>query len=762
MKQFVLCSRHLPALSLAVLAMAALAASSASQADRAIDNLRAFAKLYGYVRFFHPADEASAIDWAKFAVYGAERVKIARSSDELRVILEELFLPIAPAAQIYPTGEPPEPVPLVPVDTTGLKLVAWQHLGVGLGGSGSIYRSKRLNRTLEVAAGGRGFGTVTNGVRADAYQGKRVKLRAWVRSEVTGTGNQSRLWLRVDLPGGAMGFFDNMSDRPITSGEWAAYEIEGTVADDAVAIAFGCFLQGEGRVWADDFELLALDEVGGWQPIDIGNPGFEEGEEGGKPTEWLTPHPGYSYRVTSESPHGGDLAVLIENETVAVSAPLFDAHPQVHEVIESEIGAGLSCRVPLALYSDSVGTLSPASEYPLDPLVAALDAIDLETLTADDEAVRLGDVVIAWNVFQHFYPYFDVVDVDWDAELTSSLQAALSDENGEHFFYTLSRLVANVRDGHGRVFHPDYSERARLPFLVEWIEGHVVVTFSQDAALKTGDVIERIDGMDAEEALLDRERYISGSPQWRRYRALRAFGAGEAGTTADLLIERGGESREVQIERRELREPLSEPARDNIELLQEGVYYVNLSRAEMPEINERIEELAAARGIVFDLRGYPRGNHGVISHLLTSADTSDAWMRVPQIIYPDRERPAGFQNHGWGLPVREPHIGGKLVFLTDGRAISYAESFMSFVEHYKLAEIVGQPTAGTNGNVNPFALPGGFRITWTGMKVVKHDGSQHHLIGIQPTIPVERTIRGVIKARDEFLERALEIINRGS
>jgi C-terminal processing protease CtpA/Prc len=762
MKQSILCSRHLPALSLALLAVGALAPSSASQADRAIENVRAFAKLYGYVRFFHPADEASAIDWEKFAVYGAERVKIARSSDELRTTLEELLLPIAPAAQIYPTGEPPEPVSLVPVDTSGLKLVAWQHLGVDMGSPGSIYRSKRLNRTLEVAAGGRGFGTVTNGVGAEAYQGKRVKLRAWVRTEVMGTGNQGRLWLRVDLPGGRMGFLDNMSDRPITSSEWAAYEIEAAVADDAVAIAFGCFLLGEGRVWADDFELLVLDEDGGWQPIEISNPGFEEGEKDGKPREWLTPTPGYSYRVTSESPHSGDLAVLIQNETLVLSGPLFDAHPEVHEVIEKEIGAGLSCRVPLALNSDSVRTLSPASEYPLAPLLAALDAIDLETLTADDEAVRLGDVVIAWNVFQHFYPYFDVVDVDWDAELMSSLQAALSDENGEDFFYTLSRLVANVRDGHGNVFHPDYSQRGRLPFLVDWIEGRVLVTFSRDAAVRRGDIIGQIDGIDAEQALRDSERYVSGSRQWRRYRALQAFGAGEAGTRADLLIERGGEILEVQIERRELQEPLSEPRRDNIELLQEGIYYVNLSRAEMSEISERIEELAAARGVVFDLRGYPRGNHGVISHLLESADTSAAWMQVPQVVYPDHDRPAGFDNRGWGLPVLEPHIGGKVVFLSDGRAISYAESFMSFIEHYKLAEIVGQPTAGTNGNVNPFTLPGGFRITWTGMKVVKHDGSQHHLIGILPTVLAERTIQGVIEGRDEFLERALEILNQGS
>jgi C-terminal processing protease CtpA/Prc len=138
-------------------------------------------------------------------------------------------------------------------------------------------------------------------------------------------------------------------------------------------------------------------------------------------------------------------------------------------------------------------------------------------------------------------------------------------------------------------------------------------------------------------------------------------------------------------------------------------------------------------------------------------------MRVPRIILPDYERLAGMTEHGWALTPAEPHIAGHVVFLTSGRAISYAESFMSFVEHYRLGEIVGQPTAGANGNVNAITLPGGFRVTFTGMRVVKHDGSQHHLIGIQPTIPMGRSIEGIRQGRDEFLEKALEVIRaRGS
>jgi C-terminal processing protease CtpA/Prc len=85
---------------------------------------------------------------------------------------------------------------------------------------------------------------------------------------------------------------------------------------------------------------------------------------------------------------------------------------------------------------------------------------------------------------------------------------------------------------------------------------------------------------------------------------------------------------------------------------------------------------------------------------------------------------------------------------------------MGIVEAYKLGAIVGGPTAGTNGNVNPFTLPGGYRLIWTGMQVLKHDGSRHHGVGILPTVPVVRTIAGVAAGRDELLEKAIEVVSR--
>ena len=109
-------------------------------------------------------------------------------------------------------------------------------------------------------------------------------------------------------------------------------------------------------------------------------------------------------------------------------------------------------------------------------------------------------------------------------------------------------------------------------------------------------------------------------------------------------------------------------------------------------------------------------------------------------------------------PLEVPRFKGKIAFITDGRAISFAESVMAIVEHYKMGAIVGDPTAGTNGNINPFTLPGEYTIIFTGMKVIKHDGSVHHGVGVLPTVPTKRTIAGVAAGRDELLEKALEVV----
>ena len=46
------------------------------------------------------------------------------------------------------------------------------------------------------------------------------------------------------------------------------------------------------------------------------------------------------------------------------------------------------------------------------------------------------------------------------------------------------------------------------------------------------------------------------------------------------------------------------------------------------------------------------------------------------------------------------------------------------------------------------------------MRVLKHDGSQHHGIGILPTVPASQTLEGVRQGRDEVLEKGIEIVSK--
>ena len=732
------------------------------RSEVSIENLRAFAKLYGYVRYFHPSDAASSVDWERFAVHGITQVENASSPAELKGTLEALFEPLAPTVQLYTEGEPP-PAPhasLTPEDTTGLAFVAWQHRGLGNPGP---YRSRRLNRLSDTPRDS-SFGTVIQTIDAAPYRGMEIKLEGAVRAEVQGSGNRAQLWLRVDRPGEQMGFFDNMQDRPVTSSEWGTYTITGEVAGNAEEVAFGGFLFGEGKAYFDSFRLsVREDNTAVWRPVPLENPGFEADDPGDPPTGWRKNPPDYRFLSAAGGAFEGEsaLAIFPDRETREQEiGPLFDARPGPGEVVEKSLGHGLMVQLPLALYSRGGQTLRPDDAPSLEPLIAELGTPDMTSLSAEDDALRYANVVMAWNIFQHFYPYFDVIEADWDAVLTETLRRAEDDRTSEDLLYTLRWMVAQLGDGHGRVNHPVTEHEAGLPFLVDEVEGQIVVVATAEeveSCLQRGDVVVSLDGTPVEQVLTDAKVYISGSPQWKTVRALREFGRGQRGTQARLLLKRPGETLTCEVARRydgSIQEARPEP----IEELREGIYYVDLSRTSISTIIAERQALAAAKGIVFDLRGYPDSNHDVLRYLTENTLRSAHWQK-PQLIYPDQEDRVGYDTSGrWNLVPGALRFTGKIVFLTDARAISYAESVMGIVEHYALGEIVGRPTAGANGDVNPFTLPGGYSFYWTGMRVVKHDGSQHHLVGIQPTVPVARTLEGVREGRDEDLERALELI----
>ena len=102
------------------------------------------------------------------------------------------------------------------------------------------------------------FATFTQGIQAEPYKGKRLKLSGWVK--VAGVDRQAGLWMRVDGKEASPLAFDNMGGRPIrgTLG-WKKYDIVLDIPAGAEEIYLGFLMSGPGRAWVDD---LALEVVG--------------------------------------------------------------------------------------------------------------------------------------------------------------------------------------------------------------------------------------------------------------------------------------------------------------------------------------------------------------------------------------------------------------------------------------------------------------------------------------------------------------------
>ena len=181
-----------------------------------------------------------------------------------------------------------------------------------------------------------------------------------------------------------------------------------------------------------------------------------------------------------------------------------------------------------------------------------------------------------------------------------------------------------------------------------------------------------------------------------------------------------------------------------------GIYYEN---SRQTDFDKELSNLVKAKGIIVD----PLSDVSkIIPHLIKKPVWSPFW-NIPVTRFPDREN-VTFSSSRWKIDPVKPYLNAKIAFIEEPFNVSSGETFLSFIDHYKLGKLIGDTTAGTNGNANWVSLMGGYTIMWTGMKVLRQDSTQHHLIGYRPDYPVKRTIKAIKENRNEYLEKALDIL----
>lgn len=112
-------------------------------------------------------------------------------------------------------------------------------------------------------------------IDATGYRGMNFRVESVARVEPGADKMaQVRMWARVDLTKGR-GFFNNMSDRPVTSNKWTTCVIEGKIDTNAVTLYIGGLCFYTGKFYFDNFRLK-IETPDGWQEVVLSNPGFEQ------------------------------------------------------------------------------------------------------------------------------------------------------------------------------------------------------------------------------------------------------------------------------------------------------------------------------------------------------------------------------------------------------------------------------------------------------------------------------------------------------
>jgi C-terminal processing protease CtpA/Prc len=375
-------------------------------------------------------------------------------------------------------------------------------------------------------------------------------------------------------------------------------------------------------------------------------------------------------------------------------------------------------------------------------------------------------VIRAWNVIALFYPYRHLIG-DWDAVLPEFLARMENAATGRDYALGILEMMNRVADGHTSVYgHPLFGN-AVVPARVRWVEGAAVITHvseeAKQAGVAPGDAIRAIDGesMDAAMARF-RPLFTASTEAALRSKLCVMPLTGEPGSTVRLTLESiDGKTREVSLARDPNARAKVPPrvAGDVVQILPSNFGYVDLVRITVAQVDQMFETVKDTRGLIFDMRGYPQGTAWPIApRINTKKAKFGAQFRRSQVSAASFEKAeAGFY-FSQPLPLNDrglPIYDKPIAMIIDDRAISQSEHTGLFFEAASDLHFIGEPTAGANGDVTGFVLPGGIQVYFTGHDVRHADGRQLQRIGLQPDVPVSPTRAGLAAGRDELLEAAV-------
>ena len=194
------------------------------------------------------------------------------------------------------------------------------------------------------------------------------------------------------------------------------------------------------------------------------------------------------------------------------------------------------------------------------------------------------------------------------------------------------------------------------------------------------------------------------------------------------------------------------------------IYYINAGLLKNGEIEKIMKKWWNTKGLIVDFRNYP--SIPIVYKLaeyLIPAEKEFFRVSIPNRAVPGEfyyvdpfvsGKPKGINNEILDDEVYK----GRLVILIDEHTISQGETTTMSLRNTPNSIVLGRPSAGADGDKRPFILPGNIESTISGLGVYYPDKEPIQRIGVQPDVYMDPTLEGIREGRDEFIEKAIEII----
>lgn len=625
---------------------------------------------------------------------------------------------------------------------------------------------------------------IENNIQAP-YEGNEIELSGFIK-----TKQVQNAYVYIIVGDDNNQFYFDMSPTYSGTADWQKFDIKIPYTSEATKITIACNLEGDGEVWLDNFSLK-IDDIDVYKltPVDrnqktdsgfnldkysedvndklvligklwgylkyyhpnimlgdydwdkelfkilpiVNEPDFESQLE-----TWVTSLGNYEENKVRKE--GGDVLFTPDFEWLS------------HSLLSTELKAYLiglqHAKRPESNKYVSFPEFS-GPEFENDKIYSRINYTD--------DGMKLLALFRYWNYIEYFYPYKYLIPTAWDDVLQDFVAKAQTLEDELSYILFLQELMGKTEDTHHFIYANEtlssYFGEFKAPVSVGFIENELLIvnSFFEENKLKQGDIILKIDGVSVEEL---KEKYIKYSVGSNLSATLREVAKKIIRTSdeyIDLLVLREG--KELLIKEKTISSNFNPRIKTPILDISKEVGYLHTESLTLKDYDSIFKKWQDKKAIIFDLRTYPEENLGRILTYLHEEPVSFYRSTNTSL---EQAGVFSFDSEMIIEPKTNFAYKGKVIVLINVDSQSKAEFSALALNSHPNSILIGNQTAGTDGDVSDIILPGNIHSGITGVGIYAIDKSETQKVGIIPDIEVHPTIQDIKNGVDVILEEALK------